>query len=397
MPDDPPVLDALLAATHLVVPDDLPALVRTHAERLGARLAVVYLADLDQRLLVPLTPADAPVFEAVKIDGTLAGRCYRTLTIVEGHGDNGDATMWVPVVDGTERLGVLQLMSADGLPSADDAEAFSSLIAALVMTKANYGDYFEIARRTEPLTIGSELLWQLLPPLTFGTEDLVITAAFIPTARLGGDAFDYGVDKRAAQVAIFDALGHDLGAGLLATTAVAAFRHARRSRLDLESTAKHIGAAVAGQFDPSKFVTGVVCSLDVASGLLSWCAGGHPTPLLLRHGRVVKDLNSAHGQPFGVGPASEVMTEQLEPGDRILLYTDGVTEARNGSGDFFELQTLIDLVSRTSDSDAPPETMRLLMHAIEAHNDGPLRDDATVVLIEWRGPGSRELVVSSQP
>ena len=86
----------------------------------------------------------------------------------------------------------------------------------------------------------------------------MIAAAFVPTARLGGDAFDYGVDHTAANVAIFDALGHDLDAGLLATTAVAAFRNARRSKFDLTSTAGHIGQNISAHFDASKFVTGIV-------------------------------------------------------------------------------------------------------------------------------------------
>jgi serine phosphatase RsbU (regulator of sigma subunit) len=88
-----------------------------------------------------------------------------------------------------------------------------------------------------------------------------------------------------------------------------------------------------------------------------------------------------------------VFSEQLEPGDRVLLYTDGVTEARDGSGGPFGIDQLVNLMSRRAGNDPPPETMRRLVHAIEDHTHGPMRDDATVVVIEWRGAAPSTLVV----
>jgi serine phosphatase RsbU (regulator of sigma subunit) len=390
----PGLLEALLAGTHLVVPDELPGLINRHAKGLGAQSAVLYLVDRDQCWLVPLPEEGGPPFEEVAIDRTLAGRCYRAMKVLDTADEAGKRTVWVPVVDGTERLGVLQFVFAGA--GHDDREqilAFSGLVAELVMTKQAYGDFFERARRRKTMSVGAELAWQLLPPLTFGTEGLVIAASCVPTADLGGDAFDYGVDPRHARVAIFDAMGHGLDAGLLATTAVAAYRNSRRKQLDLPGTAAHVDDTIQAHFDANRFVTGILTSLDIAAGRISWCVAGHPPPLLLRQGRIVKNLARDSGLPFGVGPASAVFVEQLEPGDRLLLYTDGVTEARTTSGEFFGLDQLVDLVSRTASHDPPPETMRRLMHAIEDHNDGPMRDDATVVMIEWRGKGSRQLKV----
>jgi len=381
----------LVTASHRIVPDDLPRLVQTHGERLGARDSTLYLADLDQRRLVALCDDEAATIPDVSIDGSLAGRCFRSVTIVDTRQGDADTTVWIPVVDGTERVGALQLVFAHEIPPVDVMEGFAGILAELVVTKGAYGDFFACARRTEPLTVGSELLWQLLPPLTLAVDDLVIAAAFVPTARLGGDAFDYGVDHTAANVAIFDALGHDLDAGLLATTAVAAFRNARRSKFDLTGTAEHIGENISAHFDASKFVTGIVSSLELATGRFSWCSAGHPWPLLIRDARVVKRLESRGGQPFGVGPTSAVYVEQLQPGDRVLLYTDGVTERRDADGELIELEKLVDLLSHASPDDPPPEAIRLLVHAIEAENHGAMHDDATVVLIEWRGLGSRQM------
>jgi serine phosphatase RsbU (regulator of sigma subunit) len=308
--------------------------------------------------------------------------------VLDGLDAEGDRSLWVPAVDGTERLGAVHYV----FPAGEDVDieavkGFTGLVAELVISKSAYGDYFWMARRRQPLTVASELLWQLLPPLTFGTEDLVISAVFLPTADLGGDAFDYGVDHHQAQVAIFDAVGHGLGAGLIATAAIAAYRNSRREELKLPDSAARIGSVIAEHCGDSAFATGVLLSLDLASGRLSWCVAGHPRPLVVRRGRVVKTLEAESGMPFGLGPVSAVHEEQLEPGDQLLLYTDGVTDARDASGNPFEIDRLIDLVSQTAGDDPVPERMRALMHAVDAHSDGPLRDDATVVMIEWRGPG----------
>jgi hypothetical protein len=395
VPEERSLADALLAATHLTVPDALPGLIDGHAKGLGATSAVLYLADLDQCALVPLPHAGARALQEVAIDRTLPGRCYRSLEVVDSVDETGDRTVWVPVVDGTERLGVLQLVFG-GAERGDPEQirGFAGLVAQLVMTKGSYGDFFAVARRRKEVTVSAELLWQLLPPLTFGTEDLAIAACFVPTGDLGGDAFDYGVDACRAQVAVFDAMGHGLDAGLLATTAVAGYRNGRRRGFDLPGMARHVGDAIGCHFDDGRFVTGIMTALDVETGRMSWCVAGHPPPLLLRGGRVVKHLDHGVGLPFGVGPASEVFDEQLEPGDRVLLYTDGVTEARDGSGEPFGIDQLVNLMSRTAGDDPPPETMRRLVHAIEDHNHGPMRDDATVVMIEWRGAAPSTLVVA---
>jgi serine phosphatase RsbU (regulator of sigma subunit) len=244
------------------------------------------------------------------------------------------------------------------------------------------------------MSVASELAWHLLPPLTFGTDRLVISGVLAPVYDLGGDCFDYSVDARSARIALFDAMGHSLEAGLLASVAMAACRNSRREGSDLAGSAEAIDRAIADQFGPDRFVTAVLADLELASGRLRWAVAGHPPPLLLRDGKIVKTLTGEVTPPLGIGGTVVVSEEMLEPADRVLFFTDGVIEARSADGEFFGVERLVDMVSRTSAAATPaPETMRRLLHAILDHQEGALQDDATIVVVEWLGPGSDLLKV----
>ncbi len=189
-------------------------------------------------------------------------------------------------------------------------------------------------------------------------------------------------------------MGHGLEAGLLASVAMATCRRSRRSGDDLGGSAVAIDGAIAAQFGPDRFVTAVLAELELASGRFRWSVSGHPPPLLLRNGRIVKTLLGEVGLPLGIGGTAVIAEEILEPADQILFFTDGVIEARSAEGEFFGVNRLVDMISRTSASATPaPETMRRLMHAILAHQEGELQADSTIVVVEWRGPGGRLLEV----
>jgi serine phosphatase RsbU (regulator of sigma subunit) len=202
-------------------------------------------------------------------------------------------------------------------------------------------------------------------------------------------------------VSIFDAVGHDLAAGLLASVAMASCRSTRRADGTLHDIVTRADHAIARQFGHSRFVTALLCDLDVATGEFTWIPCGHPAPLLIRGNRVVKELTRPPQLPLGlaeldglsgqrgfggqlVSEACRVQTERLEPRDRILLYTDGVTEGRAADGSPFGAGRLSDFIIRHSDAEIPaPETLRRLTRAITEYQHGRLLDDATIVMVEW--------------
>jgi serine phosphatase RsbU (regulator of sigma subunit) len=248
------------------------------------------------------------------------------------------------------------------------------------------------------MTVGAELLWSVLPPLTYATDGLVISAMLEPAYDNGGDAFDYAVNDTHAHLAVFDAMGHGVAASGVAVLAVAAYRNARRAGHGLDETYALMDAAIAGHFG-DQFVTAVLAQLELATGRLTWVTAGHPPPLLVRRARVVKRLEVPAATPLGLrlqGDDVVVGSEQLELGDVVLIYTDGLTEARQPGGAFLTEEGLTDFLRREATAELPtPEMLRRFRRTLLDRVGGVLRDDASAVLIHWRGGAEERLLPGS--
>jgi serine phosphatase RsbU (regulator of sigma subunit) len=198
---------------------------------------------------------------------------------------------------------------------------------------------------------------------------------------------------------VFDGMGHGLTSAQLATLAVAAYRNARRNGLGLVNTAEFVHDSVNTSFRGTAFTTAVLVELDTQTGLLRWLNAGQPEPLLLRQGRLVRALQTAPMLPLGLRVSGmpdrqpSVGAEHLQPGDLVLMFTDGVPEARSPDGEFFGERRLVDLVVRNLAAGLPaPETMRRVVRALLDHQQGQLTDDATLLLLEWRSDNMHALV-----
>src|SRR3712207_6166004 len=282
-------LRALLHACHLLAPDDLPVVVADCAARMGVRETVLYLADYEQVTLVPVPGTGVPERQELSIQGTLAGRAFRRVEVVGSAAQHGHR-LWVPLLDGVERLGVAELL-LPAEPTAEELDAllaFATLVAELVVVRDAYTEVFSRLRRRKPLSPAAEMQWELLPPLTFGTDRVVITGGLEPAYDIGGDSFDYAVNGGTAELMVIDSVGHGLPAAVLASVAISAYRHARRDRLDLPDIAMEINAAMAAQFGASQFVTAVLARLDADTGRLRWINAGHPEPLIVRGSSLVR-------------------------------------------------------------------------------------------------------------
>ena len=282
----------LLARSHLLAPEQIADALMDAAGPLGVIKARIYLADLEQRHLraMPGGAGQSPAMLA--IDSTDAGDAYRELRLRGATAGDGDPHQaWIPLVDGTERLGVLELTVTD----MSDVmlaryETLASLAALMIVSKSHYSDTYAQTRRSQPMAVQAEMVWAFLAPRTFATDGVTVAAALEPAYEVGGDAYDYSIIGNRLHVSVFDAVGHDLAAGLLASVAMASCRSARRSGGTLQDIITRADHAVARQFGDSRYVTALLCELDVPTGVFTWIPCGHPPPLLIRGDKMIKEL-----------------------------------------------------------------------------------------------------------
>lgn len=387
---------ALLDFLHLTQQaqdDQIAECVRAALRPLGMD-TTCYLVDEEQRHLHPLPERGREPTEPLGVEGTLAGRAFTSVD-TQRIGTGTGSRLWVPLVDGTERLGVVEIVlvrdDCDIEALQDWCESYVNLVGHLIAVKMPYGDVLQQVRRTRPMTVAGELLLSTLPPQTFTSERLVVSAVLEPHYDIGGDAFDYALDGQTAWFCVLDGMGRGLHAAVMTVTALAAIRAARRDGRGLYSIAQTVEDTLRDQFPDTAYVTGLLCELDTGTGRLRFISAGHPAPLLLRGGRAVRELTGGRRLPLGLDDSTiEVAEEMLEPGDRLLLYSDGVVEASARSGEMFGVERLVDLTERAAQARLPaPETLRGLTHRVAEFRDGPPRDDATLMLVEWSAEAAR--------
>jgi hypothetical protein len=389
-------LRALLRDIHLLAPDQLSAAVGARGRDLGARETVVYLADYEQLLLQPLRGEGVPARQELHVDGSVGGRAFRRVEVLSSPTHSFTQRLWVPLLDGVERLGVVEFVVDEVTDDLrDDLLAFAGLIAELVVVQDGYTDIFAQLRRRKTMSLAAEIQWDLLPPLTFASDRVVISGALEPAYDIGGDTFDYAVNGSTADLMVLDAVGHGLPAALLASAAVGAYRHARREMRDLPDVAATMNSVIADQFSDSRFATAAVARLHLDTGQFRWVNAGHPDPLVLRDGVLLSLGECRPHPPLGLQSRKpEVCATQLHPGDRVILYTDGIVEARSPQGEYFGEDRLADFIHRAGAEGNPaPETVRQLMRRVLAHQADHLQDDASIVVLEWRTGDERQFQI----
>jgi serine phosphatase RsbU (regulator of sigma subunit) len=344
---------------------------------------VIYLADFAHQVLLPLATGLAEE----KVAGTMAGRAFASGQPVTSQRE-GSVRVWVPVVEQTTRTGVLAVT----VPEASEAvlaqaELLGVFAGLAVAAAARVSDIPHVRRGGRVMSLPAGMQWDLLPPLSARTGGALIAGLLEPAYDIAGDAFDYAVNGGDLHFAILDGMGHGIASTLLTGLAVGAYRHSRRHGEPVVGIHSAIDRVLAGYYDDLSFATGIVGRLTAASGRLEWSCAGHPPPLLLRGRRVVAELDCNPTLPFGLGGGPpQPSTEQLEPDDAVLLYTDGVVEARTQDGELFGMDRLADLLEREAASGrTPEEQLRRLVRAVLEHQAGGLRDDATLLLVHWTG------------
>ncbi|MFJ1526898.1 PP2C family protein-serine/threonine phosphatase [Streptomyces mirabilis] len=389
------LLGLLLDRARLMPPQLIAPLIAEEVAGIGGRDVSILLQDYAQEVLVPLAGRKLHVGQPEPMADSPAGRAFLSEDVVEVPQAHGGVRMYLPLLDGSDQVGVMAL-TLDAVGDADRRllRRLAGLVADMVVTKNAYTDQFFLARRREPMSVSAEIQWSLLPPLTMTLPQVSVAGTLEPAYRVAGDSFDYALNGNILHMAVIDAMGHGLDAAVMATVAIGAYRHARRVFVSLAEKYAFMDDAIFRQFGPDHFVTAQLMHVNVATGELELVNAGHPAPLLIREGRVERQLESATTLPVGFGGELPRIREHLlQPGDRVLCYTDGIIEEHVAGGEPFGEERLIHCVNRLGEepSEGMRADLRQLSRTLKSERGGRTTDDATLFMIEWHGGAADHL------
>ncbi len=381
------LLEAVEAAPPVAAADVVADALR---DSLGARDVSFLIADYSGRSLIRLGHVDRPEGGApggreradpVPLAGTPHGRALadQQLQVVA---EPGGARVLAPVTSRGEAVGVVELALAQ--PPDEQTRAAIALaahaLAYVIIANRRFTDLYEWGQRSLPLSLEAEIQHRLLPSsYTLEAGQFTVAGWLEPAGDIGGDTFDFSVERETLHLSMTDAMGHTLSAALLATVLVGALRNARRRGASLSEQAQLADAALSDYADDGAFVTGQLVRVDLPSGVARVVNAGHPAPIRIRDGRAER-VALAADLPFAASMrrAYRVQELPLEAGDRLVFVTDGMLE-RNA--------TAVDALSVLTASRHlhPREAVQDLTRAVVRACGGDLRDDATVLCLDWHG------------
>ena len=180
--------------------------------------------------------------------------------------EGDDTRVIAPVTSRGEAVGVLELV----LPFEPDPETLEDLelaahqLAYMVIANRRYTDLFEWGQRTVPVSLAAEIQRRLLPAsYTCEADQFTLAGWCEPAGEVGGDTFDFSLDRNALHMSMTDAMGHSVGAALLATLVVGALRNTRRRAGDLADQAQSAHEALLAYATDGGFVTGQLVHVDL--------------------------------------------------------------------------------------------------------------------------------------
>ncbi|MCC9710918.1 serine/threonine-protein phosphatase [Streptomyces sp. MNU76] len=230
-------------------------------------------------------------------------------------------------------------------------------------------------------------------PLTAGPLRVAVSyTSAVAEARIGGDLYEVVASPHGVRVIVGDVQGKGLAAVETAAVVLGAFREAAHDEPDLVGLGERLERSVARELEGEKFVTAILAEFgpDHEVVFLNY---GHPDPMRVRRDGTADFLQPpSYALPLGLGAhggdGPKPYEVAFEPGEQLLLYTDGVTEARDEQGEFYPLADRSHLLE---DLD-PGSALTALREDVVRHASGPPHDDAAMLLLRYHGHGKGKSV-----
>ena len=357
---------------------------------IGGRHVSLLIANFSGTALVRMSHVTGPteedgfneLAESVVLPGSRYEKCmFGQVPDVVAHGSGW--LVLAPVTERGDAIGILEVSLAEEPDAAavHFVAAAAHALAYILISSRRHTDVFEWAQRDVAFTLAAEIQRRLLPS-AYTVEGGYFTLAgwLEPANDVGGDTFDYSLDREYLYASVTYAMGHGVEAALLATLAVGSLRNTRRGLATPAEQADDANAALLTHSRGEQFVTGQLLRIRLADGTVDFVNAGHPLPYLVRDGAAAEVQVADPQPPFGITAAAyKTQHATLRPGDRIVLVTDGYLE-RNA------LRLDLSALLATSTDRHPREVVRELAGQVLAATEGNLLDDATVLCIDWYGP-----------
>ncbi|MFD1658058.1 PP2C family protein-serine/threonine phosphatase [Streptomyces caeni] len=289
----------------------------------------------------------------------------------------------LPVTNRGDAIGLLELLLpvAPGEDVLDAVGEAAHALAYIVIANGRFTDLYTWGKRSRPPSLAAEIQYQLLPQsLSCEAAQFALSGNLEPSEDLSGDTFDFALDRDTLHLSVTDTMGHHIDAALAATVLVGALRGARRAGAGLAEQAHRADQALADH--GRGHATGQLLRINLHTGRAQLINAGHPWPLRMREGAVeeiVCEVDHPFGLPVPAPHPYRVQDIEMRPGDRLLMLTDGMLERR---AEKIDLPALLERTRHLH----PRETALTLTSAVLDAVGGRLKDDATVICLDWHGP-----------
>jgi serine phosphatase RsbU (regulator of sigma subunit) len=368
-------------------PDRLVDVLRSALRKhYGALTVAVRLVDYAIHSLQPAP--SSPAVEPVPVDGSPHGRTFGAQEPFVVTSGQGEVELHLPVTIRGDRVGVLSvtLSAAHYTPEVlAELQHIATVTAREITLAGRETDRYEVERRAERLTLAAEMQWLLLPSRSCERAEFALGAHLEPAYAIYGDGFDWTVSAEYLTVTVANGMGEGVNAALLTNLVISALRNARRAGLGLADQAALADEAVFAQYRGDAYVATLLLRIELATGLVEVVDAGSPRMWRLRAG-VVESVDPDHQMPLGMFGDTPYRMEPLraEPGDRLLIASDGVYSAVSPSGSIFgdRLKRTMRATRLLRASQVPTAVLR----EVADHHRGTAVDDAVVVCIDWHGP-----------
>ena len=233
------------------------------------------------------------------------------------------------------------------------------------------------------LDIASRIQLAMLPAKTFADDNLEIAGSLVPAKQVGGDLYDYVIRDGKLFFSIGDVCGKGIPAAIFMSMTQAVFRSAASHLNDASRIVHSMNKQASRGNEAGMFVTLFVGVLDLATGMLRYCNAGHEHPLVVT-GKSVRTLNAKSSLPIGAMEETRYVEQetQLVPGDMVMLFTDGLTEAMNSGNVLFGRERVAQAVR----GDSPQQLLDNMSQAVAGFVHGAEQsDDLTMLAILYKG------------